>query len=329
MEKKPIIKNSKIHGLVIFKGPPIKDKSNETTTSFESVDQENKIILNHELAPFAASYRYSIVLINESAAPITEVKIKVKYPKFLLLSRITPPIISLDIPTQQEKDVSQINFEIDKLSEITQKVFNFYLMPLTTGDKGQIITNLTYVNNKDYVRVLNSDPLEIEIKTVSIKPKSIPSSKIQGFSKITDIKKASKSLGIASKEKPNSIIYFSFIEQILAMNKFQLIAKDDNKNIAWFFGTDSKSKEDILIIGQIVSNKVELLGASKNHESLISTLTTLSTQFKNRLLSMNLVDSIDNIYTLECKHCGGILQKFPDKGETIECQNCHKEQIVW
>jgi hypothetical protein len=329
MEKKPKIKGSKIHGLVIFKGMAVPQKTEESTYSFESVDQENKIKFVHELAPFTASYRYSIMLVNESAAPISDVKVRVKYPKFFSLSRVTPPSISIGVPKVDASDISQVNFEIDKLSENSQKLVSFYLVPIISGVKGKIVSSLTFVNNKDYVRVLNSNPVDIKLKEITITPKTISSSEIQNFLKNEGIKKAIKSFGIASKAKSNSNLYFNYIEQQLGMNKFQLIAKDEKKKISWYFGTDTDSNEDILIIGQITSNKVEFLGASNNHESLISILTVLSNQFKNHLLSTNLIDSFDDVYNLECKYCGGILQKFPKKGESIECVNCKKEQKVW
>ena len=330
MAKKKMINESKIHGLVILKGAPVKEKSDESTYTFESVDQRNKINLTHELVPFGAYYRYSVLLVNESLAPITEIKVRIKFPEFLTLTRVSPTTISI-APQLDGSGAKQINLEIDELSETSKNQINLHFKPLLLNKKGEIHTNVTYVNNKDFIRVLDSDPAEINIIEPEIEGKIIPSSKIAGFLKTKGIKKAIKSLGIATKGKKNMDLYFDHIEQLMGLHKFQLITKDDNKKIAWFFGMDLNTKEDILVIGQIVSNKIEFLAASQHHPGLISLLTMLSNEFKKRILSIGKIKSIDNIYELECKYCGAVFDRFPKKGESIECKNknCNRSQTVW
>ena len=83
MAEKKNSKDSQIHGLVILKGAPGKQKSDESMYAFESVDQEKKIKLAHELVPFSSGYRYSVLLINDSLAPITEIKARIKIPDFI------------------------------------------------------------------------------------------------------------------------------------------------------------------------------------------------------------------------------------------------------
>jgi hypothetical protein len=328
MAKKDVIKESKIHGLVILKGAPAKEKSDESTYAFESVDQENKIKLTHELVPFGASYRYSILLVNESLAPITEIKIRIRFPEFLTLTRISPTTISIN-HQPEESGAKQLNLEIDELSETSKNQTNLYFKPILLNKQGELRTNITYVNNKDFIRVLDSDPADINIVEPEIEGKIIPSSNIAGFLKTNGIKKAIKSLGIATKENQNVDIYFGQIEQLLNLHKFQLITKDENKKIAWFFGMDLNTKEDILVIGQIVANKIEFLAASQHHPVLISLLAILSNEFKKRILSIGKIESMDSIYELECKFCGGVFDRFPSKGEAIECKNCNRAQIIW
>lgn len=328
MAKKEIIKESKIHGLVIFKGAPAEEKSDESTYSFERVDQENKIKLTQDLVPFGASYRYGILLVNESLAPITEIKARIKFPAFLTLTRISPTTIPIS-PQPNESGSKQITFEIDELSERSKNQINLFFKPLLLNNKGDIYTNLTYVNNKDFIRVLNSEAIEISIIEPKIEGKIIPSSKIADFLKTKGIKKAIKSIGIATKAKEDMDLYFNHIEQLMGLHKFQLITKDDNKKIAWFFGLDLNTKEEILVIGQIESNKIEFLAASQHHPSLISLLTMLSNEFKKRILSIGKIKSIGDIYDLECKYCGGVFDRFPAKGESIECKNCNRTQTIW
>ena len=125
-------------------------------------------------------------------------------------------------------------------------------------------------------------------------------------------------------------LFFNFIDQTIKLHKFQLIAKDNEKKISWYFGTDLASGQDILVIGQIVSNKVEFLAASQNHQIIISLLSTLSENFKNRAASVGgVIRSKKDIYDLECRYCGAVLSYFPKQGESIECETCKKEQILW
>jgi hypothetical protein len=319
---------SKIHGLVILKGNASEDKLSESTYSFEDVDQENKIKLFHELVPYGAAYRYSITIVNESKAPITEIKIKINFPNFLEFTRITPQIINI-MHSQSDVSGKQINFEIEELSETTNKLISLFFIPITLNIKGEIDTKITYVNNKDFVRVLNAKSAEINLKSTKIQPKNIQASQISKFLEIKGIKKGIKSFGIASTKKQDVTQFFDQIEQLLKMYKFQLIAKDNTKKIAWFFGTDVESNADILVIGQIVSNKVEFLAASQQHSTVISCLTILANEFKKRLLNIGVVESLDQIYNLICINCGGILDRFPKKGEALECSTCHKSVKIW
>jgi hypothetical protein len=320
-----------IHGLVLFKTQKIQENNiQKGTFSFEDVDQENKIKFSYDFIPFSAIYRYSILLKNESFAPITEIKAIIKFPEFLTLTRYSPPNLSIAFSKTDEQGIKQIHLEIDELSEKNQTQTNFYFTPDSVDIKGKLNTYITYVNNKDYIRVLNSEPIEITLNPLIIQPKIIPTNEINKFLKVEGIKKSIKSLGMGIKNEMNSDLFFNHVEQIIKIQKFQLIAKDKEKRIAWFFGTELISNEDILVIGQIVSNKVEILAASKNSQILVALLTKLSIEYKKSILNVGgIIDSINEIYNVECKFCGTVLHYFPKKGESIECKTCHKEQIIW
>ena len=66
-----------------------------------------------------------------------------------------------------------------------------------------------------------------------------------------------------------------------------------------------------------------------NQYLLISFLTQVSNDFKQFLILNGIVNSKDKVHDLECKNCGAILAYFPKKSETIECQNCNYEQMIW
>ena len=318
----------KAHNLVIFKTKEDYRSKTIDKYSFEKIDQEDKIKLANDFKPFGGHYRYSILLENQSLAPISELKIKIKFPEFLTLTRAFPPTISIP-RIIAEKDTKQINLEFDGLNEKSHKQIYLHFTPNTLDNKGEIRTIVTYVNNKDTIRVLDSRPAEIIINRITIEPKIIPSRYIREFSQIPGTKKAIKSLGIEIAHQVNSEIFFNLLEKVFSIHKFQLIAKDANKKILWYFGTDLESKEDILAIGQILSNKVEIIASSQNQHLLISFLTLFSNDFKEHILTNGIVNSKDKIHDLECKQCGAILSYFPQKNKSIECKNCSYEQIIW
>ncbi len=316
------------HDLVYFKTKTDDIRKAIHSYSFEKIDQEDKIKLANNFQPFGSHFQYSILVDNQSLAPITELKIKVKIPHFLTLSRCYPPMISLPslIP---DKDSNQLTLELDELNEKSNKQVHLHFIPNALDRKGEIRTIITYVNNKDTIRVLDSRPTEITIDNISIEPKLVPSSFIRDFSQTPGIKKAIKSLGVAIDHKIDSEIYFNLLEQIFLLNNFQLVAKDVEKKILWYFGTESIIKEDILAIGQITSNKVEIIASSFNHYFLVSFLTLLSNEFKEAILSKGIIKSKDQIFDLECRYCGAILPYFPNQGNSIVCSKCNNEQIVW
>lgn len=315
------------HELVIFETKEEKQRRTVDKYSFETVDQEDKIILKNQFIPFAAHYRYSIFLENNSLAPISELKIKVMYPDFLTLTRSKSIVHLPNIVTKE--NVKQVTIEFDELNENSKKQIHLHFTPTTLDVNGEIRTVVSFVNNKDFIRALTSDPAIIYIDNITIEPKIVPSSLIGQFSKKEGIKKVIKSFGIGSTKKVKFDIYFDILEQILLLRNLQLIAKDLNKQILWFFGDELESKEDILVIGRILSKKIELIGISRNQHLLISLLTILSNDFQDRIVFDGIVSDKKEIYDLECKYCGAVLPNFPKKGKSIECKNCNYEQVIW
>ncbi len=296
--------------------------------AFERFDQEDKIKLITQPKSSGAGYSYSIQLQNESSAPISEVKIKISYPDFLSITGFYPPTTKLP-KTSKDKGTSIIRVEFDEVNERSSKRIDLRFTPLLLGNEGEIRTMVTYVNNKDYVRVLDSKPVKIKLGKININPKIVPSSYIREFSQISDIRKGIISFGVGVENSIDPDFFFNLLNQILLKNHLQLIAKDLTKKILWFFGTDLESREDILIIGQIISAKVEIIGTSLNHNVLISFLTLLSNEFKEYLVIREIVKTPNQIYNTKCKYCGTVLPSFPEKGEEIECKKCNNKQVVW
>jgi len=316
-----------IHELVIFKTKEEKQSKIVDQYSFEEIDQENMVVLKNLFVPFAAHYRYSIILENQSLAPISDVKIKVTYPEFLKLTR-SKAIVHLP-ETVKKEDKKQITIEFAELNEKSNKQIHLHFSPMTLDANGELRTVVSFVNNKDFIRVLTSNPAIVYIDKITIEPKIIPSTFIGEFSKSPGIKKVIKSLGIGAHKKIKIEMCFDILEQILFIRNFQLIAKDANKQILWFFGDELESKAEILIIAQIVLRKVEIIGISQNQHLLISLLTLLTRDFEDRFLFDGIINKRTEVYNLECKYCGAILPNFPKKGKSIECKNCNYEQVIW
>jgi hypothetical protein len=314
--------------LVIFGEKKTKEVEKRETISLEYVDQENKIKLINELKPFGGSYRYSLLLINQSEAPITEVKIRIRFPIFLNLCRTNPPTIVLDSANVGEEE-QQGKIGFDKLEANSKKQVNLYLTPKSLEEKGEIRSYVTFVNNADFVRAIDSDPVILQFDPITIERKILPSSEVSKFSKNPEIKKGMRSIGVGNNKKFGIGYYFSQILQILEDFNLQMISKDDDRKIAWYFGAELVSGDDILIVGQIMYSKIEWIVSSLNPHLIISLLTNCFNEFKRRMLMNGMINSEDQIYDLECKHCGYILPKFPKRGESIECKNCNYEQIVW
>lgn len=314
--------------LVIFgnKGAAKITKADKFT--FETIDQEDRIKILNDFYPYGGHYVLSIQLLNESLAPISDVKVKLSFPLFFSITRSYPPTIYIPEPFEED-GLSKINIEFDELNERSSKQINLHFTPVSLGEEGEIRTVLTYVNNKDFVRAINSDPIKLSLDIITIIPKIISSSYIREFSQIPGMKRAIKSLGVGVLGLSEPGLYFNILEQVFLRNHLQLIAKDVNRRVLWYFGADLESRDDVLVIGQIVSEKIEIIATSKNHHLLISLLTSLSNELKEHILRRELVPSSDRIYDLECKYCGAILSRFPNKGEEISCNKCNYEQMVW
>ncbi len=339
MERKSKDKNQEeTHELILFNedfGPESKPFEPEP---LEYVDQEDKIKMVYKLVPFGGNYLYSLLITNQSADPITQVKIRINFPGFFKLCRSTPPTLILeslesgkDVNNRYQKEINQqqVVMEFDRLDSDSKKQINLYLCPLFLKEKGTIRSFVTFVNNADFIRAIDTDAILIQFDPFSIERKIIPSSEIKQFLEKPWIKKAIKSIGIGISSQLDENYYFERINKILETHNFQLIIKDQNNKISWFFGTDLVSGNDILIICQVSGHKIEWLAASTNPHLLISLLTKFNSVFESEMIMLGHIESKEQIFTLECKYCGNILAYFPLKGESIECNKCNYEQIVW
>ncbi|MGB5910216.1 MAG: hypothetical protein WBH31_03370 [Promethearchaeia archaeon] len=328
MKNNPDDNNPKgIQGLVVFRDVKSQQTQKQEVVSLEYIDQENKIKLVCKLEPLGGNYLYSLLIINQSMAPITEIKIRIRYPDFLQLSRSNPPTVIIDSDLIKENE-KQIRIEFEKLGENSQKQINTFFTPLSLEEKGEIRSYVTFINNADFVRALDSDPVTVKFDPISVERKILPSSEVRNFLQLSNIKRGIKSFGIGI-ENIHDFDYFDQLNKTIEDHNFQLITKDNEKKIAWYFGMELVSGADLLVIGQLNSNKIEVLVASQNPHTIISILTNFVNEFSNRLVIEKIIETLDQIYDLECKYCGTVLPFFPKKGESVECTKCKYEKIIW
>ena len=316
--------------LILFKEPTAREIKKFESVSLEYIDQEDKISLVCKSEPFGGNYLYSLVISNKSVDPITEIKIRVRIPGFLKLSRSTPPTITIEtINFEEDEEETQVKIEFEVLKGKSNKQINLYFCPLSLEENGEIRSSVTFVNNVDFVRAIDTDAITIQFDPFSIERKILPSAEVKKFLQKPEIKKAIKSIGIGKEEFFDENYYFNQMTKIIQDQNFQLIIKDKDNKIVWFYGTDLVSGKDVLVIGQIISGKIEWLAAAQNHPLLISILTNFVNTFRDEMMILNKINSEDQIYHLECKYCGNILSSFPGKGKTIECNKCNYEQVIW
>ena len=339
MERKNKDKNQKDpHELILFNEVTGKVSKPFEPEPLEYVDQEDKIKMVYKLVPFGGNYLYSLLITNQSADSITKVKIRINFPGFLKLCRSTPPTLILESvesgedeseSDKKEIEQQQVVMEFESLEKNSNKQINLYLCPLFLEEQGTIRSYVTFINNADFVRAIDTDAIPIQFDPFSIERKIIPSSEIKQFLEKPWIKKAIKSIGIGLDNQLDENYYFEHINKFIEAHNFQLIMNVQKNKISWFFGTDLVSGNDALIICQVSGHKIEWLAASSNPHLLISLLTKFITVLESEMITLGHIASKEQIYTLECKYCGNILAYFPLKGESIECNKCNYEQIVW
>ncbi|TFG20692.1 MAG: hypothetical protein EU533_05950 [Promethearchaeota archaeon] len=320
--------SEKIKDLVVFKEEDSPKIITQKLIVSEEIDQDEKIKLIHELRPFGATYKYTVLVANQSQAPISEAKIKIRFPKFMDLNRYNPHDCSLEL-VEIEEGEKQINIQTYKVEAKSQKQYSFFLTPLNLESEGEFRSFLTFVNNQDFLRALDSKPLLIRFNPITIERKILPTSQIKSFSESPQIKRGIRSIGIALNNEWNPNTYFNLVKKAMEDQNYQLITNVERNKIAWYFGTDLVSGNDVLVVIQIVKNKIEWIAVSNNQNLNISVLSKLVNEFVVLLIFRQLIETPHQVYNLECKKCGAVLPYFPEKGEQIKCKNCKVPQIVW
>jgi hypothetical protein len=284
------------------------------------ISQEDFIKLEVNLGYLGSHVRLVLKITNKSDFPINDIEVKLEFSNQLEVFRTTPKLEFI-------KHESGI---IAKIPAIPEKQFSeskFYLNPESLG-KGKIVGQVKFVNYKDFVRLLKIEELEYNLTVPPIVPKTIPNELIAEYNANPSMKKDIRSYGLPDKLNP--ITAFNHIIHIIRTKNFAQITKIDelDKKIAWFFGTTEDGQYEVLVVGQVIQNKMEFYASSTNEQLLSALLTAFSIDLKRRILISSVVRTEKEIYDLFCMECGGILPYFPKPGEFVDCKYCNTKNLV-
>jgi hypothetical protein len=319
-----------IQGLVIFRDNEGPKKKITDNFFAEKTNKEDNIKIINNITTQGIYYRYAIILNNENSKPISDINIIVFYPEFLEFSGFYPSTLNMSSSIEDDQaKKNTLNLNLKGLKgESSVKIF-LHFTPSTQLAIGEFKTSLKYTNNKGKEREINSHSIKIQIDDIIITPKIISHSQIREFSQIPDMKRTLVSLGIGTAKKLNLKKLFDVFENLVLSYNFQFITKDREKGIIWFFGSESKSSNDILALSKIGTYIIEIIAYSKNPIILGLFLSSFIKNLKEQLSVNKIIKSNMKIIELECANCGENLPYFPKKGEFITCIKCSYKQIVW
>jgi hypothetical protein len=320
----------KIQGLVIFKHKERPKKKKADKYVVEQINKEDKITITNRLTVLGNQFRYSILINNEKSVPITDINIKILYPRNLKFAGSYPLTLNVSCPIEENQNNEGIlDLNLTEIKGKNLKQLHFHFIPSTTRGADDYITFLKYINNKGKEREIKSQSIKIKIDDLKISPKIISHSRIREISQIPGMKRALISLGIGTKKNLNLKKVFDIFESLITSYNFQFITKDKEKGILWFYGSETKSNNDILGFSKIGHNIIEVMAYSINPIVLALFLFSFNIKVIDQLKNNKIIKSNMKLIPLECINCGENLPYFPKMGESITCIKCSYEQLVW
>ncbi|MHA1699631.1 MAG: hypothetical protein ACTSWN_12375 [Promethearchaeota archaeon] len=135
-----------------------------------------------------------------------------------------------------------------------------------------------------------------------------------------------RSFGLPKSANLNKV--FSILKNLVIANKFKIIReKSSDENcyfIAWCHSSYKEQDEhlDIVLIIQILNNKLELFTMGQKPENVINSLTYISSRISNEFIKKKIIQDTDSLHELYCLSCGGILPICPEPGRLYTCTFC-------
>ncbi len=276
--------------------------------------QEKFISADVDLSFVAGFCRLKFTISNDSNAKISEVIVKVTYPKSLRLVQVKP--------AQYLK--RQDGQAIVTLPQILQKSgapIIFYFKPVQL-EKFVLKGALQFTNARDFVRMMALDTLQFDIPIIQLEPgNEVTSEYIEQYVRTCETR-GIRSYGLPSSIAPQAA--YIHVKQILKSNNFQFISEVENDQTlaAWYFGKEIGTGKEYVAAGQVYNGKIELFISGPEEKAIIGMLTDFGQKLRGRMIAGQIINTPEELIVLICPHCGGTLERLPKVGEKMICNWC-------
>lgn len=292
-------------------------------TETRETNEEDLVKLTVNLGYVGSHIRIGLKIVNNSPDPITDLSVKLLFAPTITFFKVKPGY-------NYEKFEGGLTLKLPNVKDKNSISLNLYFRPETLGI-GELKGQFQYVNSQDFVRFIKIEDLSYNLTPPKIRPKDITPEEIESFTAQPNVKRDIRSYGLPDKLNPN--VAFNYINQIASNYNFKLITKvdeEENKS-AWFFGeTDEPGviEDPVMVVGQIVNNKIEFYASSYNEQVISALLTAFSIDLKKRIVNSRTVMDESEIYDVYCENCGGVLPVFPKPSEIVKCKWCQFENLI-
>ncbi len=282
--------------------------------------QEKFISADIDLSFLAGFCRLKFTIGNSSSAKITDVIVKVSYPKSLRLVQVKP--------AQYLK--RQDGQAIVTLPAILPKggapiIFYFKTVQL---EKYILKGALQFTNARDFVRMMALDTLQFDIPIIQIEAgNEVTTEYIEQYVRTCE-SRGIRSYGLPSGMTPQAA--YIHVKQILKSYNFQFVSESENDQMlaAWYHGKEIGTGKEFVAAGQVYNGKIELFISGPEEKAIIGLLTDFGQKLRGRMVAGRIISTPEELVVLMCPHCGGTLERLPKVGENMTCNWC-KESFIF
>ncbi len=282
--------------------------------------QEKFISTDVDLSFLAGFCRLKFTIGNDSSSKISEVIVKVSYPKSLRLVQVKPA-------QYLKRQDSQAIVTLPVILPKSNAPIVFYFTPVQL-EKYVLKGALQFTNARDFVRMMTLNALQFDIPITQIEPgNAVTSEYIEQYVRTCETR-GIRSYGLPSSITPQAA--YIHIKQILKSYNFQFVSEIENDQMlaAWHFGKETGTGKEYVAAGQVYNGKIELFISGPEEKAIIGMLTDFGQKLRGRMMASQIINTPEELIGLICPHCGGTLERLPKVGENITCNWC-KEQFVF
>ncbi len=282
--------------------------------------QEKFISADVDLSYLAGFCRLKFTIGNASSSKISDVIVKVSYPKSLRLVQVKP---TQYLKRQDGQAIVTLPIILPK----SGAPIVFYFKP-NQLEKFVLKGALQFTNSRDFVRMIALDTLQFDIPIIQIEGgNAVTSEYIEQFVRTCETR------GIRSYSLPNSIppqAAYMHVKQILKSYNFQFVSESENDQMlaSWYFGKEFGTGKEYVAAGQVYNKKIELFISGSDEKAIIGLLTDFGQKLRSRMIASRIINTPEELSDLMCPHCGGTLESLPAIGEKITCIWC-KESFTY